>query len=127
MRRKFKFFQSLTKLLCLPLIVAYAAQTHAQSSTEYRLGSGDLISIQVFGEEDLTMETKLSDKSTISYPFLGDIAVLDNTITQLESTITNGLKGDYLIEPSQSAPFFVHAGLLCAMAYGGRLARATVL
>lgn len=113
MRRKSQYFQSFTKLLCVTLVVTYVALAHAQSSTEYRLGSGDLISIQVFGEADLTMEVKLSDKTTISYPFLGDIAVLDNTITQLESTITEGLKGDYLIEPrvnvsvKEYRPFFI--------------------
>jgi len=116
MRSKSQYFQIFKNLLKAGLIGAYLAVaplTHAQSSTEYRLGSGDLISIQVFGEADLTMEIKLSDKATISYPFLGDIAVLDNTITQLESTITNGLKGDYLIEPrvnvsvKEYRPFFI--------------------
>ena len=105
----------LANSIALALIAFYFAlgqQALAQSS-EYHLGSGDIISIQVFGEEDLTMEIKLSNKATISYPFLGDIAVLDNTISQLESTITNGLKGDYLIEPrvnvsvKEYRPFFI--------------------
>ena len=97
----------------IALYLVSGQQALAQSSSEYHLGSGDVISIQVFGEEDLTMEIKLSNKATISYPFLGDIAVLDNTISQLESTITNGLKGDYLIEPrvnvsvKEYRPFFI--------------------
>ena len=100
-------------LTLLALYFIFGQQVLAQSSSEYLLGSGDLISIQVFGEEDLTMEIKLSDKSTISYPFLGDIAVLDNTISQLEETIRSGLKGDYLIEPrvnvsvKEYRPFFI--------------------
>ncbi len=98
-------------LIALTLVPGQLAL--AQVSTEYHLGSGDVISIRVFGEEDLTMEIKLSNRATISYPFLGDIAVLDNTISQLETTITNGLKGDYLIEPrvnvsvKEYRPFFI--------------------
>jgi protein involved in polysaccharide export with SLBB domain len=111
-----QYLYSLARSATLALAALYFVpeqQALAQSSSEYRLGSGDLISIQVFGEEDLTMEVKLSNKATISYPFLGDIAVLDNTISQLESTITNGLKGDYLIEPrvnvsvKEYRPFFI--------------------
>ena len=105
--------ESIAATLIVASALIFSLQASAQPSTEYQLGSGDLISIQVFGEEDLTMEIKLSDKRTISYPFLGDIAVLDNTISQLESTITKGLKGDYLIEPrvnvsvKEYRPFFI--------------------
>jgi protein involved in polysaccharide export with SLBB domain len=111
-----EYLCSLARSATLVLAALYfvsGQQALAQSSSEYHLGSGDLISIQVFGEEDLTMEVKLSNKATISYPFLGDIAVLNNTISQLESTITNGLKGDYLIESrvnvsvKEYRPFFI--------------------
>ncbi len=102
---------------CLTFLMLLAGFTppiaSAQTGGEYRLGSGDLISIQVFGEDDLTMEIKLSDKQSISYPFLGDVDVLGRTITEVEATITDGLKGDYLIEPRVSVtvkeyrPFFI--------------------
>jgi polysaccharide biosynthesis/export protein VpsN len=97
----------------LTLFLTLSQFTQAAPSSEYQLGSGDLISIQVFGEEDLSMEVKLSNQPTISYPFLGNIAVLDNTISEVETTIINGLKGDYLLEPrvnvsvKEYRPFFI--------------------
>ena len=39
------------------------------TASNYRLGSGDVISIQVLGEDDLKREKiRLSDAATISYP-----------------------------------------------------------
>lgn len=80
-------------LLNLPIV------TVAAEVSDYKLGTGDYIRIQVFGEEDLNLEVRLSDAGTISYPFLGEIEVLGLTVGQLEGRITEGLKGDYLIDP----------------------------
>lgn len=71
----------------------------AEDYSNYLLGSGDKISIQVFNEEDLNLEVTLSDAGTISYPFLGEIKVAGQTISQLEEAIVAGLKGDYLVDP----------------------------
>ena len=75
-----------------------AAQSFGLS--DYRLGSGDLMNIQVFGEEDLSMEIRLSDAGTISYPFIGEIKVKGMTIGELSDYITTQLKDGYLINPS---------------------------
>ncbi|MDA9298494.1 polysaccharide export protein [Pseudomonadales bacterium] len=71
----------------------------AESLSGYRLGSGDLIQIQVFDEEGLSMQVRLSDAATVSYPFLGEVRVAGNTVSQLEAKIVSGLKGDYLVDP----------------------------
>jgi len=56
------------------------------TASNYRLGSGDVISIQVLGEDDLKREKiRLSDAATISYPILGEIRL--------------ALKGRYLVNP----------------------------
>lgn len=68
--------------------------------SEYRLGSGDLMSVQVFGEDDLSLETRLSDAGTISYPFIGEIKVKGLTIGELSQHITEKLADGYLISPS---------------------------
>jgi polysaccharide export outer membrane protein len=70
------------------------------SLSSYRLGSGDLISIQVLGEDDLRRErVRLSDAGTISFPVLGELQVTGITVGELESNITKGLKGRYLQNP----------------------------
>ena len=76
-----------------------ASQPTAQFS-DYKLDAGDLISIQVFGEEDLSVErARLSDAGTISYPILGELQVSKMTARQIEKALTERLDGDYLIDP----------------------------
>jgi protein involved in polysaccharide export with SLBB domain len=75
-----------------------AAQNSELSS--YKLGSGDMISIRVLGEDDLKRErVRLSDAGTISFPVLGEIRVKGMTVGALEDHITKGLRGRYLLNP----------------------------
>jgi polysaccharide export outer membrane protein len=75
-----------------------AAESGSLSS--YRLGAGDMITIQVLGEEDLRRgPVRLSDAGTISFPVLGELQVTGTTVGKLEETIRNGLKGRYLQNP----------------------------
>tara|TARA_R110000782_G_scaffold224181_2_gene311160 strand:- start:1789 stop:2367 length:579 start_codon:yes stop_codon:yes gene_type:complete len=69
---------------------------------DYVLGTGDMIRIQVYDEEDLYLESRVSDRGTISYPFLGELKVTGYTSKQLAGTIASKLKGDYLINPKVS-------------------------
>lgn len=81
----------------------------------YQLGAGDLLSVQVFGEPDLSFdEIRLTDAGTFSYPFLGEIRAKGLTSSEVEQLIIRGLKGDYLVDPRVTVrileyrPFFVN-------------------
>lgn len=80
----------------LSLPVSAKAQVTADS---YQLGPGDQIIINVFGEDDLSMEVRLSDSGKLNYPLLGVLQVEGLTVNELEDRITDGLEGDYLIDP----------------------------
>lgn len=67
--------------------------------SEYKVGSGDTIRILVFGEDDLSIESQLSDAGTLSYPFLGELRLTGQTVGQIEDRIRKGLLGTYLIDP----------------------------
>ena len=67
--------------------------------SSYRLGPGDRVSIKVFGEEDLSLEARLSDGGTIPYPLIGELQVSGLTIGELEKKIITKLDGEYLINP----------------------------
>ena len=71
-------------------------------SGDYKLGTGDKIRIQVYNEQDLYLETRVSDNGIISYPFLGNLKVVGRTPSQLEELISGKLKGDYLVNPKVS-------------------------
>ncbi len=68
--------------------------------SDYRLGAGDQLGIQVFGEDDLSVQVRLSDAGTISYPFLGELRVQGMTIGALSEMITHQLLDGYLVNPS---------------------------
>ena len=70
------------------------------ASLSYTLSSGDVISIQVYGEPDLSFERiLLTDSGRISYPFLGELATIGKTPKALEKEIVTGLKNGYLKRP----------------------------
>lgn len=90
----------------------------------YRLGSGDVVSIRVLGEDDLKREKiRLSDAGTISFPIIGEIRVLGKRVAELEALIASGLRGKYLLNPVVSVtieeyrPFFVNGQVEKSGAY----------
>lgn len=103
-------------IACFAVSAAPAfAQAEVDSLSRYQLGSGDVISIVVFGEDDLKRgPIRLTDAGTISYPVLGELKVLGRTVGELEKIITDGLRGRYLVNPrvsvsvDQYRPYFIH-------------------
>jgi protein involved in polysaccharide export with SLBB domain len=95
-------------LLCLFIGWPLSAQE------QYVLGPGDLVIIKVYGQDDLELETRLTDSGTINYPFLGKLQLSGKSIKQVETLIYQGLKGDYLVEPNvfvgmvEYRPFYIH-------------------
>lgn len=103
---------TLKQLLVLGGLAFASLNVFADDS--YLLGAGDKINIRVFGQDDLALQTQLTDSGTINYPFLGSIKATGLTLKQLEQLIYQGLKGDYLIEPNvfvgidEYRPFYIH-------------------
>lgn len=89
------------------LTMLFGIDTHAQGKPDalstYRLNSGDVISIRVFGEDDFTREkVRLTDAGTVSFPVLGEVPMLGRTVGEIEKLLTEGLKGRYLVNPRVS-------------------------
>ncbi|MDI3325975.1 polysaccharide biosynthesis/export family protein [Pontibacterium granulatum] len=82
------------------LLVSPLSFAESKGLSDYPLGSGDLLSIQVFGEEDLSLEVRLSDAGTVSYPFLGELKVTGLSISQLGELVRSKLADGYLVNPS---------------------------
>lgn len=106
--------------LCLACALSFAqtgSDPTAKDDTlsKYRLATGDVISITVYGEDDMTRgKIRLTDAGTISYPVLGEIQVRGKTVGDLEKFLTDGLRGRYLVNPRVSVtideyrPFFIN-------------------
>lgn len=102
-------------LICILGFLSFStkAQQVDKLLVQYTLGAGDVVQITVFGQEDLTVNTRLSNNGSINYPFLGDIELVGLTAAEVEELIDSGLRGDYLVNPSVSVsvleyrPFFI--------------------
>ncbi|WGL18237.1 polysaccharide export protein [Microbulbifer bruguierae] len=82
------------------MLPAYADTPSSVLEEQYQLGTGDVITIRVFGEDELSLEVRLSDSGVINYPFLGEIQVAGFTASLLEKKIAAGLLDGYMVNPS---------------------------
>lgn len=89
-------------LFFLGVLLSVSAQSQSAELGAYTLGSGDTIRISVYGEEDLSLEAQLGDSGILNYPFLGELRLSGLSVANVEQKITQGLLGDYLIEPKVS-------------------------
>ena len=74
--------------------------TVSLSTSPYRIARGDVISVNVFQEPDLSVATLLVDSGGyVSLPLVGQIVAADKTGAQLASEISQRLNGRYLVAP----------------------------
>jgi protein involved in polysaccharide export with SLBB domain len=74
----------------------------------YRMGANDVIRIQVFGEDDLTVETRVGGDGKINYPLLGVLQVGGQTIEEVQKVLTARLASGYLKQPKVSVSIVRH-------------------
>ena len=85
--------------LALPA-AAQSAAPAANAAAEYRLGSGDVIRINVYQNPDLTLETRVTEAGIVSYPLLGTIRLGSLSVTAAEKLIADGLRnGNFVKNP----------------------------
>ena len=100
------FILILLTLLVLPILIFNSGLSIAEVSKtavpDYALGTGDTVRIQVYNENTLYLESRVSDRGMIAYHFFGEIKVTGLTPGQLADLIASKLKGDYLINPNVS-------------------------
>jgi polysaccharide export outer membrane protein len=97
--------------LCLGFATSQAV---SQSTLDYKLGSGDKVRVTVFGHEDLSGEFEVDGSGNVSLPLIRNVAAKGLTVSELEQTIIDRLKPDYLKDPSVSVdvlnyrPFYIY-------------------
>ncbi|MCX5724507.1 MAG: polysaccharide export protein [Nitrospirae bacterium] len=81
------------------------ADQSVQGSTPnpgYKLGVNDIIRVQVFGEEGLTTETRISGEGRIVLPFIGALNTQGLTVKETEELIMVRLADGYFKNPRVS-------------------------
>jgi polysaccharide export outer membrane protein len=93
---------------------APSAPPTASDLTEYVLGAGDKVRINVFGEDTLSGEFLVpGGAGTIGFPLIGDVQAGGLTVDQLQTEIEAKLRDGYLKDPHVSIevlnyrPFYI--------------------
>ena len=99
--RMTRFWVALLALFTLSFAVLPDAALAQQAGRgDYTLGPGDVLRIQVFQSQDLTVEARISESGVISYPLLGVVKLAGLSPQQAENLISNRLKeGKFLQNP----------------------------
>ena len=82
----------------LALVFAYPAIC---ANTDYRMGTGDVLRITVYGQPDLTTEARIGESGSITFPLIGEVKLVGNTPSQGEAEIVRRLKkGGFILDPN---------------------------
>jgi polysaccharide export outer membrane protein len=94
----------------LPAMVALAALvagggraqengTNTAAESDYRVGPGDVLEIEVYDDPDLSGLMTVQHAGEIPFPLLGDVKVSGLTAREVRETLTLLLAKDYLVDP----------------------------
>jgi polysaccharide export outer membrane protein len=98
--------------MLLVVAAAFATGVRAQDKQlEYQLGPGDSVRVLVFQNPDLTLETRVSENGTISFPLIGIVRIGGMTVARAEQTIASALRtGGFIKQPQVNILLVVSRG-----------------
>jgi len=107
-----------TIVLVIGLTYSRAVAQNASSSmtsnnADYRLGSGDRVRINVFGEPSLSGDYQVDGLGKLSFPLVGEVTAGGLTASELQARLVSSLSPDYVKNPSVSIeilsyrPFYI--------------------
>ena len=84
-------------MLCAVLLAAPALA----ADNDYRMGTGDVVRITVYGNPDLTTEARVSEEGGITFPLIGMVKAAGQTPATTEKEIAARLaKGGFIVDPN---------------------------
>jgi polysaccharide biosynthesis/export protein len=91
-------------LLLVPaLAAAVAGGNNNDAAGEYRLGAGDLLKINVYGYPDMSADVRVDEAGSISYAYVGQLAVGGRSARDVESLVAQKLtSGGFIRSPQVS-------------------------
>jgi len=111
--REFRFDWRLA-LFTLLLLLGMSCRP-ALALEEYLLSPGDIIKISVFKNPDLSVDVRVSESGTISYPLIGSVPVSGLTLPGAEKKIAQMLRdGGFVLNPQ--------VNILLTLAVGNQVA-----
>ncbi len=87
-------------VLSLSVMLSMMSLSTAARAADYVLGAGDAVRISVYGNQDLNLETKVSEAGKITFPLIGEVIIGRLSASAAEKKIANLLEaGGFLRNP----------------------------
>ena len=86
----------------LPAPDTTSASGAYQGASDYRIGAQDLLSISVFGVQELNKDVRVNSNGQISLPLIGGMMAGGRTIPELEADLATKYAAGYLQKPQVS-------------------------
>lgn len=98
-----RLFAALWLLLSVITLSSASLATAAEprANVDYKLGQGDAIRIVVFQNPDLTLDSRVSESGTITYPLIGTVNIGGLSIEAAEKRIAASLKDGGFVQKPQ--------------------------
>jgi len=91
---------SVLRIFIVAALALACVNGHSQPKVDYPLGAGDAIRIQVFQHPDLSIDTRVAEGGSITYPLIGPVALGGLSLAQAEQRIAQALQsGDFIRRP----------------------------
>ena len=82
------------------VLIASVSLSKNSIAEEFRVGTGDKLSIVVYEHDDLSMDVRINGDGTIKLPFLGRIKVSGHTTSEISKKLTKMyVDEEYLVNP----------------------------
>lgn len=85
-------------LFLAPALPAASDEAGAQAPV-YRLSAGDRVTINIFGQPDLSGEYLIDAAGTITMPLIGSFAAADSTVGEVQQRVVDHFADGYLQDP----------------------------
>lgn len=69
------------------------------TASDYTLGAGDLLYLEVFGEPEMSRELRIAEDGTVSVPYVGALQMSGLTVDRAEAQIVAALGNSVLVSP----------------------------
>lgn len=90
--------KQMMKWMLALILVALCGSAAAE---DVQLGAGDVIKISVYGNPDLTLEAKVSEAGSITYPLIGEVSVAGLSTSAAEKKIAGLLESGGFVRKAQ--------------------------
>lgn len=81
-------------------IIAILTATVAVAQSEYRIKSGDTLTVEVLQDPDLNRSVVVLSDGRISFPLAGTVRAAGRTVGQVEASISGAISSNFATEPN---------------------------